>query len=179
MHANVRTYAYVPCEAPISLYWEYTIHAKRLACRRHVVISLSLTFWYLYFQTIFFLSFFIQPQLPELLPDVLQSKRPENLNDAKRRRLSRADSIPTPVVFDAKYHYTIAVFAEDGNTANKLVYQICCVRAMALANENQPAPNAERASIDPRGDGAESTHMSPSPPTKTQKKKRKSFTICG
>ncbi|KAM7538497.1 hypothetical protein Aperf_G00000066817 [Anoplocephala perfoliata] len=120
-----------------------------------------------------------RPPLSDILLDVLQSKRPENLNDAKRRRLSRADSIPTPVVFDAKYHYTISVFAEDGNTANKLVYQICCIRAMALANENQPSPNAERASVQPRDDVAEPTQMAPSSPNKTQKKKKKGFSMCG
>ncbi|VDL19388.1 unnamed protein product [Hymenolepis diminuta] len=132
-----------------------------------------------------------RPQLSNLLPDVLNSKKPENLNDAKRRRLSRADSIPTPIVFDAKYQYTISVFAEDSNSANKLVFQIVSVRAMALANENQPAPNAEKIAVPPQGDVAAETAAIPNAQMlpangKTQEKKKtaatkkkKGFSLCG
>ncbi|VDN96608.1 unnamed protein product [Rodentolepis nana] len=130
-----------------------------------------------------------RPQLSDLLLDVLNSKRPENLNDAKRRRLSRADSIPTSIVFEAKYHYTITVFAEDSNSANKLVYQILSVRAMALASENHPAPNAEKIKVPPQGDtSAELTavpaaQMLANGITKEKKKttttKKKGFSLCG
>ncbi|KAM3187741.1 hypothetical protein ACTXT7_001728 [Hymenolepis weldensis] len=132
-----------------------------------------------------------RPQLSNLLPDVLNSKKPENLNDAKRRRLSRADSIPTPIVFDAKYQYIISVFAEDSNSANKLVFQIVSVRSMALANENQPAPNAEKIAVPPQGDVAAETAAVPtaqmlSANGKTQEKKKtvvtkkkKGFSLCG
>nr|CUU97867.1 hypothetical transcript [Hymenolepis microstoma] len=130
-----------------------------------------------------------RPQLSDLLLDVLNSKRPENLNDAKRRRLSRADSIPTSIVFDAKYTYTITVFAEDSNSANRLVYQILSVRAMALANENQPAPNAEKIRVSLHGDTIAETTAVPAAQMlangitqekkKTTTTKKKGFSLCG
>ncbi|EUB62220.1 hypothetical protein EGR_02972 [Echinococcus granulosus] len=114
-----------------------------------------------------------RPQLTPVLADVLQSTRPENLNEAKRRKLSRTDSIPSPVVFDAKYHFTITVCVKDINSSSKLVYQITCIRAMAFANGTQPAPELENNSVS-------ESHLigtNRMPTSKTRKKK--GFSLCG
>ncbi|CDS42554.1 expressed conserved protein [Echinococcus multilocularis] len=113
------------------------------------------------------------PQLTPVLADVLQSTRPENLNEAKRRKLSRTDSIPSPVVFDAKYHFTITVCVKDINSSSKLVYQITCIRAMAFANGTQPAPEPENNSV--RESHLIGTNWMPT--SKTRKKK--GFSLCG
>ncbi|KAL5966838.1 hypothetical protein TSMEX_005380, partial [Taenia solium] len=114
-----------------------------------------------------------RPHLTPVLADVLQSTRPENLNEAKRRKLSRADSIPPPIVFDAKYHFTITVFVKDINASSKLVYQITCIRAMAFANGTQPAPEPEDNSLH----GSKLITTSQVPKGKMQK--RKGFSLCG
>ncbi|VDK37598.1 unnamed protein product [Taenia asiatica] len=114
-----------------------------------------------------------RPHLTPVLADVLQSTRPENLNEAKRRKLSRADSIPPPIVFDAKYHFTITVFVKDINASSKLVYQITCIRAMAFANGTQPAPEPEGNSL--HG----SKLITTSQVSKGKMQKKKGFSLCG
>ncbi|KAL5110426.1 hypothetical protein TcWFU_005669 [Taenia crassiceps] len=114
-----------------------------------------------------------RPQLTPILADVLQSTRPENLNDSKRRKLSRADSIPPPIVLDAKYHFTITVFVKDINASSKLVYQITCIRAMAFANGTQPAAEPEDNSF--RGSSLNTSNQMP----KGKMQKKKGFSLCG
>uniref|UniRef100_A0A158RDF2 DUF4708 domain-containing protein n=1 Tax=Hydatigena taeniaeformis TaxID=6205 RepID=A0A158RDF2_HYDTA len=114
-----------------------------------------------------------RPQLAPILADVLQSTRPENLNEARRRKLSRADSIPSPVVFDAKYHFTITVFVKDINASSKLVYQITCIRAMAFANGTQPAPELESNSF------REGNLITVDQASKRKTQKKKGFSLCG
>lgn len=125
----------------------------------------------------------LQPLVTPDLADVLHSKTPANLSDSKRRKLSRADSTPPPVVFDAKYHHKIAFFTRDIATSSKLIYQLSCVRAMALLNDTQPAsePTDEEVPVE-EGDVVEAVSEQEETLQTAKnipKKKKWAFSFCG